>query len=60
MGVVFVYFKWQSCHGQFCKVPLFSNGIKGCFFCWVPLVLAVFDGAVFGFFRGSYVDKKYS
>ena len=45
---------------NFCKVPLFSNGIKGCFSCWVPLVLGVFDGAAFGFFRGSYVDKEYS
>ena len=45
---------------NFCKVPLFSNGIKSCFSCWVPLVLGVFDGAAFGFFRGSYVDKEYS
>ena len=25
------------CH--FCKVPLFSNGIKGCNFCWVYLMV---------------------
>ena len=29
-----------------CKVPLFSNGIKGCHFCWVQFLLDVSDGAV--------------
>ena len=43
LGGVFVI-----CH--FCKVPLFSNGIKGCFFCWVPFLLGVFDVGVFVFF----------
>ena len=49
MGVIFVGVTWVSylsisggaffmCH--FCKVPLFSNGIKGCHFCWVyPMVV---------------------
>ena len=35
------------CH--FCKAPLFSIGIKGCFFCWVLLLLGVSDGAAFVF-----------
>ena len=26
-----------KCH--FCKVPLFSNGIKGCHFCWLYLMV---------------------
>ena len=42
LGGIFV-----KCH--FRKVPLFSNGIKGCFFCWEPFLLGVSDGAVFVF-----------
>ena len=53
LGGVFV-----KCH--FCKVPLFSNGIKGCFFCWVPFLLGISDGAVFVFFIASYVHREYS
>ena len=48
------------CH--FCKVPFFSNGIKGCFFCWVPFLLGVLsDGAgfFFLFYIASYVHKEY-
>ena len=37
------------CH--FFKVPLFSNGIKACFFWWVPLLLGLCDGAVFVFLK---------
>ena len=40
LGGVFV-----MCH--FCQVTLFSNGIKGCFFCWVLLLMGVSDGSVF-------------
>ena len=36
------------CH--FRKVPLFSYGIKGYFFCWVVFLLGVSDGAVFVLF----------
>ena len=46
------------CH--FCKVSLFSNDIKGCFFCWVLFLLGVSDDAVFVFFIVSYVHKEYS
>ena len=53
LGGVFV-----MCH--FCNVPLFSDGIKACFFCWVPFLLGVSDGVVFAFFIVSYVHKKYS
>ena len=28
-------------------VPLFSNGNKGCFFCWVQVLLGVYNGAAF-------------
>ena len=35
---------------HFCKVPLFTYGIKGCSFCWVPFLLGVSDGAAFVFF----------
>ena len=46
------------CH--FCKVPLFSNSLNGCFFYWVPFLLGVSDGAVFVFFFiASYVHKEY-
>ena len=34
---------------HFCKVPLFSNSIKGYLFCWVPFLLVVSDGANFVF-----------
>ena len=42
------YFLWVSCLSissglsvmcHFCKVPLFSNGIKGCHLCWVYLMI---------------------
>ena len=49
-GGVFV-----MCH--FCEVSLFSNSIKGCFFCWMSLLQGVSDGAVF--FIAMSV-KKYS
>ena len=39
LGGVFV-----MCH--FCKVPLFSNDITEFFFCRVPFLLGVSDGAV--------------
>ena len=46
---------------DFCKVPLFSNGIKGCFFYWVPFLLGVSDGArFFILFISSYVHGEYS
>ena len=34
----------------FCKVPLFSNGIKGCFLYWVLFLLGVSGGAVSCFY----------
>ena len=34
---------------HFCRVLLFWNGIKECFFSWVQFSLGVFDGAVFVF-----------
>ena len=39
MGVIFSISGgvFVMCH--FCKVPLFSNGIKGCDFCWVYLMV---------------------
>ena len=42
---------------QFCKVPLFSNGMQVCLFWWVPFLLGVSDadGAVLVFY--SYVHK---
>ena len=46
------------CH--FCIVPLFSNGIKGYFFCWVPFLLGISDGAVFVFFIASYMHRESS
>ena len=48
-GGVFV-----TCH--FCKVPLFSNGFKGCLFWWVSYLLGVSDGDVKVFY--SYVHKE--
>ena len=52
LGEVFV-----MCH--FCKVLLFSNSIKRCFFCWLPFLLGVSDGAGF-FYIASYLHKEYS
>ena len=43
LGRVFVMY-------HFCKVPLFSNGTKECFFCWVLFLLGLSDGVVFCFF----------
>ena len=53
VGVVFIYFRWSICH-----VPLFSNAISGCFFCWVSFLFGVSDGAVVVCYR--YVHEEYS
>ena len=50
--LVCLFQEYFSC-AIFCKVPLFSNGIKVCLSCWVSFVLGVSDGAVFVFY--SYV-----
>ena len=49
------HFLWASClctsggvyiMCHFYKVPLFSNSIKGCLFCWVSFLLSLSNGAV--------------
>ena len=45
---------------HFSEVPLFSNGINACFFCWVSFSLGISDGAVFALLIASYVHKECS